>query len=1111
MLFEKWDTVVLRDDSRLVGTVERTNSSTDGSPETSIEDLLIVNYADVAESALIEFVSSGGTPPPHYVFVHCWEEEKGCFLAHENQLTLLSRTFDLGETIKRNGQTSSMIGEVISLKENYTLEPIFRETKDGQHISVSDPRTQTDSLSFCDEHCPPHAQEKHNQIANVPAEDITLEQDLFDAEPILYKDWVGFIEDSDFDIVVRLTDGSVVVFQTSEELHVPIRDPEKPLVSLPEIDNLTRPSIVGAFQGWNTIPVSKVPRVGIFVVTSKDALKEARWLVGRFVGSHGPGAPTPTEGNVIGAVPRTVSARWVTSSPFSRSTIDEIHMPSRRQTVYRNINTWKSPSELKVKAGLQMPLGDIDVKHRVSATGASTYEQHQCVNTWTHDIRAGDQVRFRDPTAAAVKYGSTSGTHHGYFRRIQNLHYCPGWDLNVFKVVEKDQTVVVRWQDGSETTQRGNDLWRFAAFESALTPGQVVLGRANLKQKPAELESLLSGAADSTTPLSEFNEMALFEKPHDLVPSKVGIIQSVDPEERVAKVRWFKAPKIMLLENGEVLHPESWFGKIGDTIEEVSLYEVMSFPAFDRQLLDLAIMPAYTNIARLNKRLKNKDLDLAYDMPEASNPALDFDRLLIRARTCLKHAIEIESMLPSGDTKGDDAWVGTIYGLELDGTLTVRVRTSQGIRTARITLDFVLASINVDEVSVPEFELEEDLEEWFEDYMDRPSRSPSPTIEYEGGQRLDDDNDDDAWISEDEDSDNNTENQSFVTASPTRDRDSDVEMTDASTQTANPPTISRSSPQKADQRHSTTIDDVLRRLREHWPSEEPPAFDVLTCEPPDDEFGVRKPASSHPHFLKRISKEHKILSSSLPKGQIYVRTYESRLDLLRCLIVGPPDTPYEDAPFLIDLHLGSKFPEEPPTAHFHSWTSGLGRINPNLYEEGKICLSLLGTWPGKGSGESWSRDASILQLLVSLQGLVLVRNPFFNEAGFEGLEEDSRYKTEAAQYAEKAFVMARGFVRHVLVTPPSSMEPVIAWLYLPDDKKRQSLTSRIVQRGRDLINRSEETRVASAAEHERDELMDAEGKTGDPTKAFLRPLSKGAMVMLQRTLQLSVGDTQMSS
>jgi ubiquitin-protein ligase len=30
----------------------------------------------------------------------------------------------------------------------------------------------------------------------------------------------------------------------------------------------------------------------------------------------------------------------------------------------------------------------------------------------------------------------------------------------------------------------------------------------------------------------------------------------------------------------------------------------------------------------------------------------------------------------------------------------------------------------------------------------------------------------------------------------------------------------------------------------------------------------------------------------------------------------------------------------------------MGRCNPNLYEDGKVCLSILGTWQGEKS-ESW--------------------------------------------------------------------------------------------------------------------------------------------------------------
>ncbi|KAH7094116.1 ubiquitin-conjugating enzyme/RWD-like protein, partial [Auriculariales sp. MPI-PUGE-AT-0066] len=90
---------------------------------------------------------------------------------------------------------------------------------------------------------------------------------------------------------------------------------------------------------------------------------------------------------------------------------------------------------------------------------------------------------------------------------------------------------------------------------------------------------------------------------------------------------------------------------------------------------------------------------------------------------------------------------------------------------------------------------------------------------------------------------------------------------------------------------------------------------------------------------------------------ILVRAYEDRSDLIRSLIIGQENTPYEDAPFMIDWMLDSDFPHTPPKAHFLSWTNGNGRVNPNLYEEGKVCLSILGTWAGEAS-ESWSASTS---------------------------------------------------------------------------------------------------------------------------------------------------------
>ncbi|KAF2174502.1 UBC-like protein, partial [Zopfia rhizophila CBS 207.26] len=142
---------------------------------------------------------------------------------------------------------------------------------------------------------------------------------------------------------------------------------------------------------------------------------------------------------------------------------------------------------------------------------------------------------------------------------------------------------------------------------------------------------------------------------------------------------------------------------------------------------------------------------------------------------------------------------------------------------------------------------------------------------------------------------------------------------------------------------------------------------------------------------------------SLPPG-IFVRTWESRLDLLRVLMIGPTDTPYEYAPFVIDFHLPTSYPSISPSAYFHSWTNGNGPVNPNLYEDGKICLSLLGTWHADERNESWNPNKStLLQVLVSIMGLVLVTEPYYNEAGFEVHRDAPETKLSSALYTERAY------------------------------------------------------------------------------------------------------------
>lgn len=158
---------------------------------------------------------------------------------------------------------------------------------------------------------------------------------------------------------------------------------------------------------------------------------------------------------------------------------------------------------------------------------------------------------------------------------------------------------------------------------------------------------------------------------------------------------------------------------------------------------------------------------------------------------------------------------------------------------------------------------------------------------------------------------------------------------------------------------------------------------------------VFHPTNAH-SFFKAVQKEHRLLRSSLPNG-VWVRSFEDRLDLLSVLIEGPKSTPYEDGLFAFDIQLGHDYPISPPMCHYISYCSD--RLNPNLYEDGKVCVSLLGTWSGRGS-EVWCPNSStLLQVIVSIQGLILVDEPYYNEAGYE--KQRGERKTQSHLWANR--------------------------------------------------------------------------------------------------------------
>lgn len=134
--------------------------------------------------------------------------------------------------------------------------------------------------------------------------------------------------------------------------------------------------------------------------------------------------------------------------------------------------------------------------------------------------------------------------------------------------------------------------------------------------------------------------------------------------------------------------------------------------------------------------------------------------------------------------------------------------------------------------------------------------------------------------------------------------------------------------------------------------------------------------------IKRIGVDMRnFQKGELDKVGIYCKFNEHDIFKAKILIVGPKDTPYEGGYYFFDLQYPLDYPINPPKVLFR--TSGnYIRFNPNLYVDGKVCLSILGTWEGPG----WSACHTLNTVLLSIQSL-LNENPIHNEPGWENIND----------------------------------------------------------------------------------------------------------------------------
>jgi len=128
--------------------------------------------------------------------------------------------------------------------------------------------------------------------------------------------------------------------------------------------------------------------------------------------------------------------------------------------------------------------------------------------------------------------------------------------------------------------------------------------------------------------------------------------------------------------------------------------------------------------------------------------------------------------------------------------------------------------------------------------------------------------------------------------------------------------------------------------------------------------------------ISRLVRDVKdVIKNPLHDSGIYYKHHETEMLKGYAMIIGPSDTPYYGGYYFFEIIYPREYPHLPPKVIFSIQSASI-RFNPNLYQNGKVCLSILNTW----FGDAWSSCDTIRSVLLQLC-LVFTSNPLLNEPG----------------------------------------------------------------------------------------------------------------------------------
>ena len=574
----------------------------------------------------------------------------------------------------------------------------------------------------------------------------------------------------------------------------------------------------------------------------------------------------------------------------------------------------------------ELDSGDVKLYDRTRRPSISVPDTTLTRSTTDTELVHGVRVKFKDLMGACVKYDGTS--EHGKIDRIDRKDTL-GYDMNAFVVTKFSRDLVVQWQDLSITVEHSFDLIPDESDDvNVVYPGEIVCTQSHTCSAETE---------------------------YAIQPDKVGIVQAVNPNDRVADVRWCPEARMRFIGEDDRL-PTSNLGHPSAEVESVSLYDIRAPPILNARRGDLVFVTNPTSTAD--------------DTSTSSDPATS-------------------SVIPIDASHGIEAadWIGEVVDISLDGLFTVCLGAATKVRNVIVNADQVFIAIRAEDDELDQ-ETDDDGMSYIEDSDDNELTAAEEAdmmdLMHDDDIELDDasiEEEDDGWKTESDEVSGDEEDMvhtgevgEFQSMGPEGRKQDEL---DATQPAIGLPGTSDSAGHPVASLNKEEIFAASSNLLD-----EPPPYLLLETEAPSDHRYRTTTSALSSKQLRAILKEHEIFrkAGAVPGG-VFVRSWESRTDIFRVLIVGPTDTPYAMAPFILDVKLPPSYPAEPPAVHFHHWSLVdmplQGRVNPNLYEDGNVCLSLLGTWTGEG----WIPGKStVLQVVVSLLGLVLVQEPYYSKS-----------------------------------------------------------------------------------------------------------------------------------